>query len=220
MAQQAAAAGKKKHQLRNDDSRMVMKVAPARKSTVNRNDEQVELETTDDDDDSLDDIQDVPRLADKVRNSSTSKQLVDPKQHTIGTKEKKLKTAMVSIPSSLAAPIDNKEASVSSVTATSATATKSSARSCAPQSERKTITDLITAAVNEHVYPYMKFITSESEMEPDFAPFAKKIMTVTKVDDAHHREWWLAYKNVAKHALQQKRSSVGAAVKKSVIGKN
>jgi hypothetical protein len=37
------------------------------------------------------------------------------------------------------------------------------------------------------------------------------------VDKSRAKEWWYTYKGVAKHALNQKRSSVSAAVKKSVM---
>jgi hypothetical protein len=55
-------------------------------------------------------------------------------------------------------------------------------------------------------------------MEHDFPSFGKKIMDEMNVDKNNRREWWHAYKRIAKLALQQKRSSVGAAVKKAVIG--
>ena len=90
---------------------------------------------------------------------------------------------------------------------------------CGVADMKKTIADRITHTMNEKVYPYMKFITSEAEMDPDFAPFAQTIMTEMGVEEQCQQEWWHTYKNQAKHALQQKRSSVCAAVKKSVIGK-
>jgi hypothetical protein len=83
---------------------------------------------------------------------------------------------------------------------------------------RKTLVDMIVNVVNEKVYPYMKFITSDLEMEHDFASFGGKIMKEMKIDESSKREWWNAYKKVAKVALSQKRSSVGAAVKKSLTG--
>jgi hypothetical protein len=65
----------------------------------------------------------------------------------------------------------------------------------------------------------MKFITNELEMEQhDFPLFGKKIMEEMNVDKNYRPEWWHTYKQIAKLALQQKRSSDGAAVKKAVIG--
>jgi hypothetical protein len=113
---------------------------------------------------------------------------------------------------------DNTGTVVSSVTNGMGSSKSSmSSRAGLPNTGR-TIVSLITNAVNEKVYPYMKFITSEAEMEVDFEPFGKSIMDELNIDDEHRQEWWHTYKRVAKHALQQKRSSVGAALKKSVIG--
>ena len=79
--------------------------------------------------------------------------------------------------------------------------------------------DQIVTAINEKIFPYMKFITSEDDMQPGFAPFGGKIMNEMNVQESNKLVWWHAYKGIAKHALQQKRSSVGATVKKSVMCK-
>jgi hypothetical protein len=112
----------------------------------------------------------------------------------------------------------NNVASVSSITQTLSSATNQSTARSGVVDMQKAIADRIVNVVNQKVYPYMKFITNELEMEHDFPSFGKKIMDEMNVDKNNRREWWHAYKRIAKLALQQKRSSVGAAVKKAVIG--
>jgi hypothetical protein len=109
-------------------------------------------------------------------------------------------------------------ASVSSITQTLSSGTNQSTARSGIVDMQKAIADRIVNVVNQKVYPYMKFITNELEMEHDFPSFGKKIMDEMNVDKNNRREWWHAYKRIAKLALQQKRSSVGAAVKKAVIG--
>ena len=113
---------------------------------------------------------------------------------------------------------NNNTSVVSSVTNSSTNTANGASRACIVNTG-KTVSDMITNIVNEKVYPWMKFITCEIEMEPEFRPFGKKIMTDMKVEEHNQQMWWHAHKKIAKHALQQKRSSVGAAAKKSVVGK-
>jgi hypothetical protein len=108
--------------------------------------------------------------------------------------------------------------SVSSVTA-SAAATSSASR-CEIVNVASTTEGMIANCVNTSIYPFMKFITSEAQLDPNYDHFGKKIMTELKIAKESQELWWHSFKQVAKKALNQKRSSVGAAVKKSVIGKN
>jgi hypothetical protein len=111
----------------------------------------------------------------------------------------------------------NRAVSVSSVTNSSTNDTSTSR--CEIASMKKTAEGLIANVVNTDVFPFMKFITCDAEMEAGFAHFGGKILSKMGVTDDNRSVWWSCYKLAAKRALNQKRSAVGSAIKTTITGK-